>query len=231
MWPLTTPRVTTRGLSSVGRALPLQGRSQGFESPRLHSRLRLGLHIHARRSRRRLRVRRAANHREGDGPGGEPRGRGDSRDKPGTPAAALRSAGLLQGRGQPGHHLLSSGQFLGDGLLGGCHFTRQPALSVTPAQVGRARLSGVQTQPDDTSGDIHWPDRRVCQAAGQPLSRGQPGCRLQAHHAPFCRPCVRTSSDCHHCGACASNAVGCACCAATARLAAAYGTRCGCAER
>ena len=26
-----------RGLSSVGRALPLQGRSQGFESPRLHS--------------------------------------------------------------------------------------------------------------------------------------------------------------------------------------------------
>ena len=25
-----------RGLSSVGRALPLQGRSQGFESPRLH---------------------------------------------------------------------------------------------------------------------------------------------------------------------------------------------------
>src|SRR6201988_4546132 len=29
--------VGVRGLSSVGRALPLQGRSQGFESPRLHS--------------------------------------------------------------------------------------------------------------------------------------------------------------------------------------------------
>ena len=29
MWP-------TRGLSSVGRALPLQGRCQGFDSPRLH---------------------------------------------------------------------------------------------------------------------------------------------------------------------------------------------------
>src|SRR5207244_1829170 len=30
----------TRGLSSVGRALPLQGRCQGFESPRLHFLLR-----------------------------------------------------------------------------------------------------------------------------------------------------------------------------------------------
>ena len=31
------PIGTARGLSSVGRALPLQGRCQGFESPRLHS--------------------------------------------------------------------------------------------------------------------------------------------------------------------------------------------------
>src|ERR1700722_6948295 len=37
MWPPTRPMVGVRGLSSVGRALPLQGRSQGFESPRLHS--------------------------------------------------------------------------------------------------------------------------------------------------------------------------------------------------
>jgi hypothetical protein len=36
MWPPTRPMVGVRGLSSVGRALPLQGRSQGFESPRLH---------------------------------------------------------------------------------------------------------------------------------------------------------------------------------------------------
>lgn len=38
MWPPTRPMVGVRGLSSVGRALPLQGRSQGFESPRLHKR-------------------------------------------------------------------------------------------------------------------------------------------------------------------------------------------------
>ena len=37
MWPPTRPTVGVRGLSSVGRALPLQGRSQGFESPRLHN--------------------------------------------------------------------------------------------------------------------------------------------------------------------------------------------------
>ena len=30
-------RPALRGLSSVGRALPLQGRSQGFESPSLHN--------------------------------------------------------------------------------------------------------------------------------------------------------------------------------------------------
>src|ERR1700730_16252621 len=36
MWLPTRPLVAVRGLSSVGRALPLQGRSQGFESPRLH---------------------------------------------------------------------------------------------------------------------------------------------------------------------------------------------------
>jgi hypothetical protein len=36
MWRPTRPVVGARGLSSVGRALPLQGRSQGFESPRLH---------------------------------------------------------------------------------------------------------------------------------------------------------------------------------------------------
>jgi hypothetical protein len=36
MWQPTRPVVGARGLSSVGRALPLQGRSQGFESPRLH---------------------------------------------------------------------------------------------------------------------------------------------------------------------------------------------------
>ena len=29
--------IATRGLSSVGRALPLQGRCQEFESPRLHA--------------------------------------------------------------------------------------------------------------------------------------------------------------------------------------------------
>jgi hypothetical protein len=38
MWPPTRPMIGVRGLSSVGRALPLQGRSQGFESPRLHKR-------------------------------------------------------------------------------------------------------------------------------------------------------------------------------------------------
>ncbi len=31
------PRTSARGLSSVGRALPLQGRCQEFESPRLHT--------------------------------------------------------------------------------------------------------------------------------------------------------------------------------------------------
>ena len=36
MWPQLTHWVMTRGLSSAGRALPLQGRGQGFESPRLH---------------------------------------------------------------------------------------------------------------------------------------------------------------------------------------------------
>jgi hypothetical protein len=36
MWRRLTHLVMTRGLSSVGRALPLQGRGQGFESPRLH---------------------------------------------------------------------------------------------------------------------------------------------------------------------------------------------------
>jgi hypothetical protein len=36
MWPPTSPLVDLRGLSSVGRALPLQGRCQEFESPRLH---------------------------------------------------------------------------------------------------------------------------------------------------------------------------------------------------
>jgi uncharacterized protein YegP (UPF0339 family) len=36
MWRQFTHLVMTRGLSSVGRALPLQGRGQGFESPRLH---------------------------------------------------------------------------------------------------------------------------------------------------------------------------------------------------
>src|ERR1700761_5537397 len=36
MWPPTRSTVDTRGLSSVGRALPLQGRCQEFESPRLH---------------------------------------------------------------------------------------------------------------------------------------------------------------------------------------------------
>ncbi len=33
----STPLTAKRGLSSVGRALPLQGRCQEFESPRLHS--------------------------------------------------------------------------------------------------------------------------------------------------------------------------------------------------
>ncbi len=37
MWPPIEPPIGMRGLSSVGRALPLQGRSQGFESPRLHN--------------------------------------------------------------------------------------------------------------------------------------------------------------------------------------------------
>jgi hypothetical protein len=37
MWRQFTHPVMTRGLSSVGRALPLQGRGQGFESPRLHN--------------------------------------------------------------------------------------------------------------------------------------------------------------------------------------------------
>jgi hypothetical protein len=37
MWRQLTHLVMTRGLSSVGRALPLQGRGQGFESPRLHN--------------------------------------------------------------------------------------------------------------------------------------------------------------------------------------------------
>ena len=41
MWPPTRSMVGTliniRGLSSVGRALPLQGRCQEFESPRLHN--------------------------------------------------------------------------------------------------------------------------------------------------------------------------------------------------
>jgi hypothetical protein len=36
MWRQLTHLVMTRGLSSAGRALPLQGRGQGFESPRLH---------------------------------------------------------------------------------------------------------------------------------------------------------------------------------------------------
>jgi hypothetical protein len=36
MWPWTSRLVASRGLSSVGRALPLQGRCREFESPRLH---------------------------------------------------------------------------------------------------------------------------------------------------------------------------------------------------
>ena len=35
-WPLRLRRIPMWGCSSAGRALPLQGRSQGFESPQLH---------------------------------------------------------------------------------------------------------------------------------------------------------------------------------------------------
>ena len=41
-WRLRYPEDSLRGRSSVGRALPLQGRCQGFDSPRLHPRTVIG---------------------------------------------------------------------------------------------------------------------------------------------------------------------------------------------
>src|SRR5437764_12448236 len=46
MWPPTRSMVDPRGLSSVGRALPLQGRCQEFESPRLHKHRRARPSVH-----------------------------------------------------------------------------------------------------------------------------------------------------------------------------------------
>ena len=94
-------------------------------------------------------------------------------------------------------HLLRGRQLLGEGLLGGLQIPGQPALLVTATQTRRAGLRRVSAQPDDAAGNVHRPDRRVGQAAGQPLPRAQPGVVLSAHFSPFpaafAWPCSDTS--------------------------------------
>jgi hypothetical protein len=180
----------TRGLSSAGRALPLQGRGQGFEPPRLHKnlcqRLRARLRVHARWARRRLRtVHRAPNDTERDCAARHDRQRG-SRNHPGARTATLLLPRLLQGLRQVRDHFLRGRQLLGDRFLRSSDFPGQPALLVPASDLRGGRLRPVNAKANNAACDIHRPHRRVRQASAQPLSWGQLGRRYCAHLRPLC---------------------------------------------
>jgi hypothetical protein len=135
-------------------------------APHFGERLLLGtgLDVDARRPRRRLLAGRATDDRERGRPAGQGN-RGDSGNQPWPLATPPGSAGLLKRLRQPGNDILRGRQFLGESLLGGLQIPGQLALSITTAQIRRARLNGVRTQPDEAAGDVYRADRRVCQTA------------------------------------------------------------------
>jgi hypothetical protein len=161
------------------------------------------LDVHARRPGRRLRAHRAPHDAERDGADGQ-RGSGGPGDQPRAPVVTSGSARLLECLRQVGHYLLGGGQFLSERFLCSSEFPGQPAFLITAAQRRRGCLRRMQPDSDNTSGDVHRAHRRVGQAAGQSLPRGQPGLRLRAHLPPFCvltgfsRRSSDTSTDCHH---------------------------------
>ena len=91
-------------------------------------------------------------------------------------------------------------EFLQQGLLGVMQIPGQAALAVTATQARRTGLRGVNAETHHAAGHVHRADRRVSQAAVQPLPRGQPGVVSGSHFSPFpaCRKTViGILSDCH----------------------------------
>src|SRR6185295_14545521 len=105
------------------------------------------------------------------------------------PATAAR---LLECLRQVGHDFLSGGEFLRDGLLRGREFPAQlilhAAAAVFVADPRRRRLRSIQTEAQRPPGDVDRTDRRIFEAAGQPLAWGQAGLGLRTHRAPLSRP-------------------------------------------